>query len=187
MDSNAPQRRGNPLTIPLWIIAICLSIQVGLEVFLWINPNHFRDQASQQLLENFGDQLESSSGLDFSFPAVDVVREYSDNFNSLSIEEQVKRASVVGVALIEIDDGKIEGVVSEIFKQAVGADLDTEVGERLPALQQPYNDQLTYGDAIVFFMTGTPPAFRRGISVFDGKLVLQDGLTLEDVRRIAIE
>ncbi len=91
--------------------------------------------------------------------------EAGPDFNELSVEEQIKRASVVALARFEPGkDGKRIAVLTEILKQTPGTTFYYKVGEEFPDGSVYSQEGTEYGDGLVIFFTGSPASMRMSMT-----------------------
>jgi len=104
----------------------------------------------------------------FSIPseqtAPDTKRQLSKPFHELSVEEQIKNASVIALARFEKSpDGKMKAVIKEFLKKDPGVIIYYNIGDEYPSSSYYPNENRGYGDGVVIFFTGSPASM--GMSV----------------------
>lgn len=104
----------------------------------------------------------------FSVPseqaAPDTRRQLSKPFHELSVEEQIKKASVIALAKFEkSSDGKMKAVITEFLKKDPGVIIYYNIGDEYPTSSYYPSKNKSYGDGVVIFFTGSPASM--GMSV----------------------
>ncbi len=86
-------------------------------------------------------------------------------FHELSLEEQIKTASVIAIAKYEKStDGKMKAIIKEILKKEPGTTVYYEIGDEFPGSSYYPKENTMYGDGVVIFFTGSPASMRMSMT-----------------------
>ena len=86
-------------------------------------------------------------------------------FRELSVEDQIKSASVIALARYEpASDGRKKAVIKEILKKAPGTEFFYAVGDEYPSGSYYPVEGSSRGDGLVIFFRGSPAMMRMSMS-----------------------
>lgn len=86
-------------------------------------------------------------------------------FHELSLEEQIKTASVIAIAKYEkSSDGKMKAIIKEFFKKEPGTTIYYDIGDEYPGSSYFPKENTMYGDGVVIFFTGSPASMKMSMS-----------------------
>ncbi len=89
-------------------------------------------------------------------------------FHELSLDEQIKRSSVVAIAKFEAAaDGKQKAVIKEFLKKDPSTTIYYNIGDEYPSSSYYPKDNQVYGEGVVIFFEGSPADMRMTAS-YDG-------------------
>jgi hypothetical protein len=136
----------------LWYIAAYLIYPIFV-------TTHIQNSVSKQIPE-----LESQIS-----PSMSSRYEMQDKphiqFHELSLEEQIKTASVIAIAKYEkSSDGKMKAIIKEFLKKEPGTTIYYNIGDEYPGSSYYTKENTMYGDGVVIFFTGSPASMRMSMS-----------------------
>lgn len=106
-----------------------------------------------------------AGSLPSTLPGADTGRETAVPFHEMSLEDQIKHASVIALAGYEPSaDGRMKAVIREFLKKESGAVLYYNVGDEYPSASYYPKANRDYGDGLVIFFVGSPAAMRMSMS-----------------------
>lgn len=89
-------------------------------------------------------------------------------FFDLSVEDQIKKSTVIALARFEkAEDGKMKAVIQEFLKKDPNVSLYYKVGDEFPDASFYPRKGYVHGDGVVIFLTGSPARMKASMS-FDG-------------------
>jgi hypothetical protein len=138
--------------ILLWYIAAYLIYPI------FVTP-HIQDSVSKQISE-LESQMSPSMSSRYEMPDKPRIQ-----FHELSLEEQIKTASVIAIAKYEkSSDGKMKAIIKEFLKKEPGATIYYNIGDEYPGSSYYPKENTMYGDGVVIFFTGSPASMRMSMS-----------------------
>lgn len=86
-------------------------------------------------------------------------------FYELPIEEQIKQASVIGLARFETSpDGKRKAIFREFLKKEPNTTIYYTIGDEYPTASFYPKEGTNYGDGVIVFFVGSPANMKLSIS-----------------------
>ena len=105
------------------------------------------------------------------------------SFNSLPVEEKIKRSSAILLTKHERNGGRLKAVVSEILKRP-DAGLNYSVGDELGDLARDVEADTDYGDGDVVFLVGGAGDMRESMTYRRGRISGLGDMPLDVFRAI---
>lgn len=99
-------------------------------------------------------------------------------------EDAIAESSVVAVLTYEQDGDRYKAVLSEVLKKAPDASFDYQVGDEIKERSFESKNGESRGDGMVMFLAGSPPNFRRGVSIFDDRIHAFDAMPMAVFREL---
>lgn len=157
LPTNPLNKSINRLTIAAWAIALMLLAHLLMYAVPFLFPSLYAKEV-RQIQMSLNEALKSHQADAAAIPLSSgrtVKPQKPLNFHELSLDEQIKQASVIAVTRYEnTEDGKVRQVISELLKRDLTAGFNYEVGDEYI---DPYANQMTsYGDGMVMFFKGSP-------------------------------
>jgi hypothetical protein len=151
------------LTVAVWCLVVLNVIQVGAWMIPYLAPNFFQRHLT----------------------SVGTSQNVLEDWQGLSFEEKVKRATVVLVTQNRQDQGTIRAIVKVILKKAPNTSFDYGVGDEYgPAsISQPKADT-RYGDGSLILLSGSPAIYQESYSIYGGSIPGLNEMPLTKVREI---
>ncbi len=101
-------------------------------------------------------------------------------FHELSIDEQIKEASVIALARYEPSpDGRMKAVIKEFLKKKPGTELYYDVGDEYPSASYVPEENASRGDGLVIFFVGSPAMMRMSMSYTGNRIYSLGDIPLE--------
>lgn len=92
----------------------------------------------------------------------------SPNFHELTVEDQIKEASVIALVGYELSaDGKATAVISEFLKKEPGVEFRYAIGDEYPPASHYVSEGSGRGDGQILFFVGSPAEMRMS-SAYSG-------------------
>jgi hypothetical protein len=89
----------------------------------------------------------------------------SKPFHDLTLDQQIQSASVIAVAKFELsDDGKMKAVLKEFLKKDPDTTFYYNIGDEHADSSYHPKDDVSHGDGVIIFFTGSPATMRMSIS-----------------------
>lgn len=108
-------------------------------------------------------------------PPVGMFDESGPRFHELSVDEQIKQASVIALARYEpVPDGKMKAVIREFLKKEPDATLYYSIGDEYPSSSYYPKEGESRGDGLIIFFVGSPAMMRMSMS-YSGDRILSLG------------
>ena len=86
-------------------------------------------------------------------------------FHELSLDEQIKQASVIAIAKYEKSaDGKMKAIIKEFLKKEPGTTIYYNIGDEYPGSSYYPKEKTIYGDGVVIFFTGSPATMKMSMT-----------------------
>lgn len=86
-------------------------------------------------------------------------------FGELTVEDQIKKASVIALIRYEPEtNGKHKAVFSEFLKKQPAAKFYYKLGDEYPSASYYTGSETNYGDGLVVFFVGSPAESRMSMS-----------------------
>lgn len=99
-------------------------------------------------------------------------------------EDAIAESSVIAVVKYEQEGNRYKAVLSEVLKKAPDASFNFQVGDEIK--ENSYEPRIgeSRGDGMVVFFAGSPPNYRRGVSIFDDRILAFDEMPLAVFREL---
>lgn len=95
----------------------------------------------------------------------EVLEKSGKQFHELSLEEQIKQASVIAIAKYEKSpDGKMKAIIKEFLKKEPGTTIYYSIGDEYPGSSYYPKENTMYGDGVVVFFTGSPATMKMSMT-----------------------
>lgn len=105
-------------------------------------------------------------------------------FYELPVEEQIKRASVIGLARYELSpDGKKKAVFREFLKKDPNTTIYYDIGDEYPSASYYPNEGKVYGDGMIVFFVGSPAKMTMSMSYEGDRIRGLGDIPLELLRK----
>lgn len=86
-------------------------------------------------------------------------------FHELSVEEQIKQASVIVLARYErAPDGKMKAVIREFLKKDPNTVIHYKIGDEYSSASFYPSEGKDYGEGVVVFFVGSPASMRLSVT-----------------------
>jgi hypothetical protein len=86
-------------------------------------------------------------------------------FHELTLDEQIKKASVIALAKYEqAPDGKMKAIITEFLKKDPGVTIYYKVGDEYPSSSYYPKANEDRGDGLVIFFVGSPASMRMSMT-----------------------
>jgi hypothetical protein len=151
--------------------ALAFVVIAWLAVSLFV-PMAFRSSGSPVATNGEGATLASQS------------QQPVPQFYELPVEEQIKRASVIGLARYEpSSDGKKRAVFREFLKKDPNTTIYYDIGDEYPSASYYPNDGTAYGDGVIVFFVGSPANMTMSMSYAGDRIHSLGDIPLELFRK----
>ena len=124
-----------------------------------------------------GSQLEKTiskieSRVDHHVPdSADSIAKQYRQFDELSLNEQIKRSSVIAIAKYEKSpDGKLKAIIKEFLKKEPRTIIHYNIGDEYPSLSVYPEENTRYGDGVVIFFVGSPATMKSAVTYTGGRI-----------------
>jgi len=114
-------------------------------------------------------------------------KEAFESREGLSLEEKVKRASIILLTENKQESGKIRAFIKEELKRAPGTAFHYSIGDEYLPLAVVPRQNTTYGDGALVFLQGSPASNRESYSIYNGSISAFGEMPLPKVRQIIAE
>lgn len=95
----------------------------------------------------------------------EVFERLGKQFHELSLEDQIKQASVIAIAKYEkSSDGKMKAIIKEFLKKEPDTTIYYNIGDEYPGSSYFPKENTMYGDGVVIFFTGSPASMKMSMS-----------------------
>jgi hypothetical protein len=166
-DSGA--RSMQRLSIPLWILCVLTLVNLCISVFGFLYPWAVARRIRASLHEGA------------PLPCTTYEDQYAD-FHEWPLEKQIEKATVIAIARYEKEDGRLKCVISEILKQTPDMKFYYKVGDEYRPGSHYMKDDVTYGDGVVMFFTGSPAMMRYACSFQGDRIAGFGDMPIETLR-----
>jgi len=105
-------------------------------------------------------------------------------YSDISLEDAIAESSVIALLRYEREGNRYKAVLSEVLRRAPDASFNYQVGDEVK--ENSYEPKIgeNRGDGMVVFFAGAPPNYRRGVSIFDDKILAFDAMPLPRFREL---
>ena len=80
------------------------------------------------------------------------------------MDQKIEKASVIALAKYEEElDGRLKAIITEVLKKNDDAIFHYEVGSEYPQSSFYPREEISYGDGVVIFSTGSPERMQMSI------------------------
>ena len=95
----------------------------------------------------------------------EVMEKSGKPFHELSLEDQIKQASVIAIAKYQkSSDGKMKAIINEFLKKEPGTTIYYNIGDEYPGSSYYTKENTMYGDGIIIFFTGSPAIMKMSMT-----------------------
>ena len=92
-------------------------------------------------------------------------------FHELNLSEKINNASVIAIAsYVKSDNGKMKAIIQEFLKKDKNTEIFYNIGDEYPTSSYYPKENITYGDGVVIFFTGSP-AMMQYSTTFEGNRI----------------
>jgi hypothetical protein len=110
-----------------------------------------------------------------------------ESWEGLTLEEQLRRASVVLITENREERGMIRAYIKEVLKQSPGTVFHYAVGDEYLPLAETPRENVRYGDGSLVLLQGSPAEMRTSDSIYNGQLPGHANLPLKAVRELVAQ
>ena len=139
-------KRVRSLTIAVWVLVLITVLQASA----WLVP---------LLAHNF------VAGKVLSLP-----QEAFGSWEGLTLEEKIKRSSIIVLTENKTEGGKIRAIVKEVRKLKPDAVFHYEIGDEYGPQSLTPKADTSYGDGSVVFLSGSPATMQESYAVYGGSI-----------------
>ncbi|MFL6591213.1 MAG: hypothetical protein ACJ8GK_00690 [Luteimonas sp.] len=93
-----------------------------------------------------------------------------DSWQSLSLNEKLRRSSAVVIADIKVSDGKATAIATDVIVRNPETVVLYKVGQEVPVLSREASGFTDWGDGAVALLEGSPASMRESYSVLGGRI-----------------
>ncbi len=91
--------------------------------------------------------------------------EQGKQFHELTLDEQIRKATVIAVVKYEPDsDGRMKAVIKEFVKKEPGVKIHYDIGQEYPSSSYYPREDTNHGDGLVMFFTGSPATLKMSMT-----------------------
>lgn len=116
--------------------------------------------------------------------SVSVEKPEFESWTGLSIEEKIKRSSVVLITENKIEGKKLRAVIKEIPKQLPGTTFYYTVGEEYPPLSHATEADTRYGEGSLVLLKGSPASMGESYAIYNGSIYGLGDMPTKKIREI---
>ncbi|WP_149194805.1 hypothetical protein [Luteimonas suaedae] len=98
-------------------------------------------------------------------------REAEKNFYELSVEDQIREASVIAlVNYVPSADGKFKAIINEFLKKEPNSEFHYSIGDEYPPASYYIKEDVNRGDGQIIFFVGLPAEMKMATTYSDGRI-----------------
>lgn len=117
-------------------------------------------------------------------PPAPQAQESVPQFYELPIEEQIKQASVIGLARYEPSpDGKKKAIFREFLKKDQDATIYYAIGDEYPSASFYPKEGTSHGDGVIVFFVGSPASMKMSMTYTGDRIHSLGDIPLELFRK----
>jgi hypothetical protein len=152
------------LTVAVWCLVAINAVQVGAWLIPMLWPAFY---------------MRHLSSTDAGVP-----RETFESWEGLSIEEKLKRSSVVLVTEYKHESGKLRAIIKEQLKRKPDTTFHYSVGDEYLPLSIVPKENTNYGEGSLVLLQGSPATNRESYSIFNGSIGALGDMPVSRVRQL---
>jgi hypothetical protein len=156
-------RNVKALTVAVW----CLVAINVVQVLTWLIP-----YIAPQL---YVQRLASSSG---------IPRKAFESWEGLTLEEKLKRSSLILVTENRRDGDKMRAYIKDIPKRTPNTTFYFKVGDEYGPLSTNIREDTRYGDGALVLLHGSPATMKESYSIYGGSIAGLDEMPLAMVYKL---
>ncbi len=148
------------LTIAVWVLVLITVLQASA----WLVPLLAPEFVAGKVLSLPQETLESWEGL--------------------TLEEKIKRSSIIVITENNADGGKIRAIVKEVRKLKPDVVFHYEIGDEYGPMSVTPKADTTYGDGAVVFLSGSPATMQESYAVYGGSITGLDEMPVSKLLKM---
>jgi hypothetical protein len=145
----------------------------GLKIAVWVLVIVNVLQASAWIVPFLAPEFVAGKVLSAAMP-----NEILESWTGLTLEEKIKRSSIIVITEYKADGGKLKAIVKEIRKLKPEAVFHYQVGDEYGPMSVTPKENTTYGDGSVVLLTGSPAKMREAYGIYGGSITGLDEMPL---------
>ncbi len=154
------------LTLALWCLVVVSVVQMGAWLLPFVAPDLYVKTATS-----------GSAPKKTAF----------EPWDGLSLEEKVKRSSMILITQYRRDGEKLRAIIKEIPKRQPNTEFYYSLGEEYPPSSVTPRENTSYGEGDIVLLQGSPATRRESYAIYNSSIPGLGDLPLEKLRKIIAE